>query len=104
MLVNVGIKTYIDERLEEIKTENVANQQEVMEYLTSIVRGEQTEEVLKGQVMGEQTLSDIEVSAKDRIKAAELIGQRYGMWKDKQEIEHSGAVKIIDNIPFDDDD
>ena len=48
LLENVGVKTYIDNRLEELKSERVADQQEIMEYLTSIMRGEQTEETLRG--------------------------------------------------------
>lgn len=42
LLANVGIKVYIDNRLEEIKSERVADQQEIMEYLTAIMRGETT--------------------------------------------------------------
>jgi len=93
LLANVGIKTYIENRMEELKSERVANQQEVLEYLSSIMRGEQQEEVLRGIGEGAQTIDDIDVSAKDRIKAAELLGRRYGMWTDK--LKHEGAIPII---------
>ncbi|OLS39123.1 terminase small subunit [Bacillus sp. MRMR6] len=83
LMENVSIKTYIDKRLEEIKSEKVADQQEIMEYLTSILRGEQQEEILRGIGEGAQTIDDIAVSAKDRIKAAEMLGKRYAMWTDK---------------------
>jgi len=83
LLANIGIKKYIDDRLEEIKSKKVADQQEIMEFLTSIVRGEQTEETLRGIGEGAQTIDDIEVAAKERIKAAELLGKRYAMWTDK---------------------
>ncbi|MFL2116287.1 terminase small subunit [Marinilactibacillus psychrotolerans] len=100
LLENVGIKSYIDERLEQIKSEKVADQQEILEYLTSVVRGEQTEQTLIGEGMGEQKITDIELSGTQRIKAAELLGKRYAMWTDKQDISGSlGMVQIFDDIP-----
>jgi|SRR5690625_658202 len=87
LLANANVRAYIDERMEELKSERVADQQEVLEYLTSLVRGEQSEETLRGIGEGAQTIDDIEVRAKDRLKAAELLGKRWGMWTDKQEVE-----------------
>ena len=94
MLTNANVKNYIDERLSEIDLEKIADQKEVMEYLSSVMRGEQTEQTLKscGAERG-QEITDIEVGAKDRIKAAELLGKRYGMWTDK--IENSTEVVVI---------
>ena len=51
---------------------------EVMEYLTSVMHAEQTESVATAKGIYE----DVEVSAKDRIKAVELIGKRHGVWTD----------------------
>lgn len=101
LLQNTTIKSYIDEQLEVLKNERVADQQEVLEYLTSIVRGEQTEQTLRGVGEGAQEIDNIDVSAKDRIKAAELLGKRYGIWTDKQEIELSGGVQFVDDIETD---
>ena len=92
LLENVGIKTYISERLAELQSQKVADQQEVLEYLTSVMRGEETEQTVIGVGDLGQELTDIEVSAKDRIKAAELLGKRYRMWTDKQEVEVQGKV------------
>ena len=92
LLENVGIKTYISERLAELQSQKVADQQEVLEYLTSVMRGEETEQTVIGVGVLGQELTDIEVSAKDRIKAAELLGKRYRMWTDKQEVEVQGTV------------
>ncbi|HEM5897008.1 TPA: terminase small subunit [Streptococcus suis] len=86
LLSNAMVKSYIDERLEELKSEKVADQQEVLEYLTSVMRGQTQEQTLCSiGELGQQVI-DIDVGAKDRIKAAELIGKRYGIWTDKQEI------------------
>ena len=80
------IKSYIDKRLEELKSEKVADQQEVLEFLTSVMRGEKTEQTLCSiGELGQQVI-DIDIGAKDRIKAAELIGKRHRLWTDKQEI------------------
>lgn len=92
LLENVGIKTYISERLAELQSKKVADQQEVLEYLTSVMRGEETEQTIIGVGELGQELTDIEVSAKDRIKAAELLGKRYRLWTDKQEVEVQGTV------------
>lgn len=101
MLGNVKVKAYIDERLEELKSERVADQQEVLEFLTSVMRGEKTEQTLCS--VGElcQEIIDIDVGAKDRIKAAELLGKRHRLWTDKVEAEVQGTVIFAneDNIP-----
>ena len=86
LLENVGIKSYIDERMKEIESKKTATQQEVLEYLTSVMRGEQREQTLIGMGQGFQETTYIDVGAKDRIKAAELLGKRYSMWTDKQEL------------------
>ena len=92
LLQNTTIKSYIDERLEDLQSKKVASQQEVMEYLTSVMRGQETEQTIIGVADLGQELTDIEVSAKDRIKAAELIGKRYRMWTDKVEADVQGTV------------
>lgn len=93
MLKNVEVKTYIDERLEQLHSEKTADAQEVLEYLTSVMRGEHKEQTLALCGDGMQEIQDIDVSAKDRIKAAELIGKRYGMFKDA--VDLGGAVPVV---------
>lgn len=48
MLTNVSVKSYIDNRMEELKSERVADQQEILELLTAIARGETTSATLRG--------------------------------------------------------
>jgi phage terminase small subunit len=83
LLKNTNIKNYIDERLKELEDKAIAKQEEVLQYLTSVMRGEHEEEVLYGVGEGVQSTRHVEVGAKDRIKAAELLGKRYGTWTDK---------------------
>lgn len=92
-LAKPDLRAYIDEQLTKIHSAKIADAEEVMKYLTSVMRGEHTEQVLKLVGEGVQTVTDIDVSAKERLKAAELIGKRYGLFTDKVGLE--GAVPVI---------
>lgn len=83
LLRNPKIKPYIDERLKKIESEKTASIKEVMEYLTSVMRGEQTEQVLKSAGDYRQEITDIDVSAKDRLKAADLLNKIHQAREDK---------------------
>ena len=98
LLENESVKTYIENRLAELASERVADQTEVLEYLTSILRGEQQEQTLRGVGEGAQVIDDIDVSAKDRIKAAELLGKRYKLFTDKVETDNKTRVVIVDDV------
>lgn len=105
LLANVSIKAYIAERLAEIKTEKVADQQEVLEALTCILRGQKRGTALVGKGNGLQEVTDVTPTVAEKIRAAELLGKRYSMWTDKQEISGTvGVVQIIDDIPGGPDD
>lgn len=83
-LVKPRIKKAIDERMAELKKQSIADQDEILQYLTSVMRGETTEQILRNVGEGYQDIDNIDVGAKDRIKAAELLGKRYMMWNGKQ--------------------
>lgn len=94
------IKTYIDVRLKEIESEKTASIKEVMEYLTSVMRGEQTEQVLKSAGDYQQEITDIDVSAKDRLKAADLLNKIHQAREDKGNAAPTPVI-IVDS--WDDD-
>lgn len=102
LLQNTTIKSYIDERLAQLASDKVATQEEVLTYLTSVMRGETQEQTLCS--IGElgQEVIDIDVGAKDRIKAAELLGKRFRMWTEKVETDVTQTV-VIDVGEWDDD-
>ena len=84
LLENNGqISAYIDERMKKLEDEAIADQSEILKYLTRIIRDEEREEVLVNVGNFEQERQEIKISAKDKIKAAELLGKRYGSWTDK---------------------
>lgn len=87
------LKTYIDERLEQLHSEKIADAQEVLEYLTSVMRGEHTEQVLRLDGDGVQVVDSVQTPTRDELKAAELIGKRYGMFKDA--VDLGGAVPVV---------
>ena len=92
MLGNVNVKAYIDEQLEKLKSERVADQQEVLEFLTSVMRGKKTEPLLVLDGEGKQKVVDAIPPVQARTKAAELLGKRYRLFTDKQEVEVQGTV------------
>lgn len=102
LLGNARIRAYIDYRLEEIHSAKTADAQEVIEYLTAVMRGEQREQTLRLIGDGIQTITDIDVSAKERLKAAELLGKRFGLFTEKVKVDVS-PVTIIDDIPKEED-
>lgn len=87
------LKTYIDERLEQLRSEKIADAQEVLEYLTSVMRGEHTEQVLRLDGDGVQVVDSVQTPTRDRLRAAKLIGKRYGMFKDA--VDLGGAVPVV---------
>lgn len=97
LLTKDNVKEYIQNKMKEIASEKVATAEEVIQYLTSVMRGEETEYLLNAK--GEPT--QIEVTAKDRIKCAELLAKRYGILTEKTKIE--GAVPIVIKDDLDDD-
>lgn len=99
LLQNTTIKNYIDEKLEEMSSKRIASANEVMELLTSAARGELEEEVVVVESVGdycsEAKVIKKQIGAKDRIKAAELLGKRYRLWTDKVEVKGIVPVMIV---------
>lgn len=107
LLKNVEVKKYIEEQLERIHNEKIANAQEVMMYLTSVLRGESLSEIVVVEGTGDGC-SDARRMMKlpderERLKAAELIGKRYGMFTDKVNVEGAVPVVIIDDLDDEND-
>ena len=91
-LTKPDLRAYIDERLAELKNERTADAQEVLEYLTAVMRGEDKEATLIGVGEGAQAVVDIDVGAKDRLKAAELLGKRHALFTDKVDLQTGDIV------------
>lgn len=93
-----SIKKYIDEQLKQMQSNRIADATEVLEYLTRIIRNEETEEAVltvnTGDFTSEVRKVQKEISAKDKIKAAELLGKRYGLYTEKIEADVNQVIFI----------
>lgn len=98
LVANVSIKNYIDERMEQLKDKRIADQEEILQLLTEIARGNATGTGLVGVGGGAQVVQQLTPSLSERTKAAELLGKRYALWTDKQQIEGVVPVTIVNDL------
>lgn len=93
------IREYIDKRLEEINDKSIAKQEEVLQYLTEVLRGKSSATEIVVEMVGDGTSEAKLVvkppSEKERIKAAELLGKRYGAFTDKVAVDGNIAVEFV---------
>ena len=97
LLSNTKVKTIVDERLAEIASKRIAKVEEVQQFLTSAMIGEIQEEITALQpnaITGamETVIMSKQLSAKDRIKCAELLGKANRLFTDKLEVDANVAV------------
>ena len=101
-LTKPAIARYINKRMEKADRERVASADEVLAYLTRVIRGEEDEEtvVVEGQGDGVSTANIVKkrVTPKDKLKAAELLGKRYKLFTEKVEAETNVGIKIVDDV------
>lgn len=97
LLKHVELKTEIERRTEQMRSEKVADAQEIMEYLTSVMRGESEAEVVVVEGCGEGVSSARTMQKapdeKEKLKAAELLGKRYGMFNNKLNVD--GVIPVV---------
>ena len=100
-LSKLDIKNYIEEKMKEIESERIAKAEEVLAFLSSSLRGEVLEEVIGTETidgMIKPVILKKQLSAKERIKAAELLGKRYALFTEKVDLEGNVGVTIIDDL------
>ena len=97
------LREYIDKRMAEKEAALIADQDEVMKYLTAVMRREKAEHVvvtcteetssyvpdgegkMRKQTVKKEMPKSVEIPARlqDSNKAAELLGKAYGIYTDK---------------------
>lgn len=101
-LTKPDIKKYIEERMAEKESELIATQDEVLRYLTSVLRDTTDSETIVvegiGGGMSEARTMRIKPSEKDKLKAAELLGKRYALFTEK--IEQDVDMDLNINIDY----
>lgn len=94
-LIKPDIKNYIARRMAEKEAELIADQDEVLQYLTSVMRGRSRSSVVVvenvGDYMSEAREMEKGPDEKERLKAAELLGRRHNLFSEK--------VKVDVNLP-----
>ena len=95
-----NIKEYIESRMAEKEKSLIADQDEVLKYLTSVLRGESQSEVVVveniGDYMSEARKVQKAPDEKERLKAAELLGKAYGIYTERvsQEVDMELNVTV----------
>lgn len=74
LLVNERVQLYISGRMENLQKSTIASQEEILEFLTRVIRGEEKDQF------------DLDASLQDKLKSAELLGKRYGTWVEKKDV------------------
>ena len=91
------IKEFIEARMAEKESQLIAGQDEVLRYLTSVMRGKSKSSVVvvesKGDFMTEAREMQKAPDEKERLKAAELLGKRYGIYTEKVDVD--GAIPVV---------
>ena len=98
LLGNASVRAYLNDRLEQLHNERTADVQEILEYLTAVMRGEEKEEKMAANALGEMEAYNVRNQA-NQLKAAELLGKRFGLFTDKVNVSGGGVVQIVDDIP-----
>lgn len=92
ILKREDVREYIQKQIKDMHDEKIAEAKEVMEYYTAVMRGDYKEQVLRWDGDGTQVVDNIAMPTKERLRASELLGKRYGLFKDKIDID--GAMSI----------
>lgn len=81
-----AVRAYMSERLQAMQQKNIASADEVLEFLTCVMRGEYD---------GEKP----EKNSSPRMKAAELLGKRLGIFTDMNSVLKGEPPVVVDDIP-----
>lgn len=98
LLKHAEAKIYIEARMAEKEKELIADQDEVLKYLTNVLRGKSQSEIVVVENIGDFTsearLIQKAPDEKERLKAAELLGKRYNLFSDKMKVDVAMPVVI----------
>ncbi len=94
LLQNTTIKAYIDERLSELNSKKIADQQEVLEFFTAAMRGELTEPMAIGLGDGVQQIIEVRPNIATRKSAAVELAKRYGLSTAKVDVNVKSENKL----------
>lgn len=122
LLRNPKVRAYIDQRMAELSRRTGVTQERIIRELARIafVNPPDVVDMDEARIMATATEDDTaaiasvkvkripgeagegverEIRFADKIKALELLGKRFGMWLDRQQVDVQGAVQIVDDVP-----
>ena len=114
MLANVKVQEYLSSKMADKDNELIASQDEVLRYLTSVMRRQEKDSVVvtlteekseykpddEGTIRKYTTkkevpkIVEIPTKVSDANKAAELLGKRYGLYTDKVDVDTDMDLNI----------
>lgn len=80
------LDSYIKVRMKELESKRIASAEEVLEYFTKVMRGEEKDQF------------GLDASLRDRNNAAKCLAQRHGLLVDKKEISGGTIVELVDDV------
>lgn len=86
LLRKVKVRKYIDDVMEKRSKNTIATADEVLEYLTKVMNGE------------EKDAFGLDTSIVDRTKAAELLGKRHMLFTEKVKLDAEIEIDISDRM------
>lgn len=86
LLRKVKVRQYIDEVMNKRSKNTIATADEVLQYLSRVMNGE------------EKDAFGLDVSVADRTKAAELLGKRHMLFTDKVKLDAEIEIDISDRM------
>lgn len=102
LLQNTTIREYIENRIAEKEDKLIAKQNEVLKYLTSVMRGESKSEIVVveniGDYMSEARTMEKAPDEKERLKAAELLGKAHMMFSER--IQQDIDMELNINVDY----
>ena len=98
LLKDVKVSAYIREKMADKNEDTIASADEVMRYLTSVIRGQSRSHVLARNDLGAEYIMEKPPDEKERLKAAELMGKRHQLFTDKVKVDGNMPVMIVDDL------
>lgn len=99
LLANVNVRAYIDEKLAEMQSRKIADAQEILEYLTSVIRGKSMAEIVVTEGLGEGVSEARRMEKapdeREKLKAAEILAKYHNLLTPKVETTSQGGGVIL---------
>ncbi|MCG6183310.1 terminase small subunit [Anoxybacillus sp. LAT_38] len=121
LLKNAKVRAYIDERMAELSRRTGVNQERILRELARIafVNAPELINMEDATIREDATIDDMaaiasvrvkviptengqgierEIRLADKIRALDLLGKRFAMWTERQQIDANFGVQIIDDV------